>query len=87
GLALLVALFWVTWRTAGRLPDRDHAVIARALVITFAVASLASSTLNDHTESLLFIWMSGVLFAGLRGDTDAGRSRTKVAHLEHARRR
>jgi O-antigen ligase len=85
GLALLVALFWAIWRTAGRLADRDHAVIARALVITFAVASLASSTLNDHTESLLFIWMSGVLFAGLRGDTDAGRSRTKVGDLEHAR--
>jgi O-antigen ligase len=84
GLMLLVALFWITWRTAGRLSDSAHTAIARALVMTFAVASLASSTLNDHTESLLFIWMSGVLFAGLRDETDVGRSTTTVVRLERA---
>ena len=65
GLFLLVAMFWLVWRMAGELPDPGHTAIARALVITFVVASLGSSTLNDHTESLLFIWMTGVLLAAL----------------------
>jgi O-antigen ligase len=70
GLLLLVALFWVVWRSAYHLPDKGHTAIARGLVITFAVASLATSTLNDHTESLLFIWTTGVLFSALRSASD-----------------
>jgi hypothetical protein len=84
GVILLVAMFWVVWRSAARLPDPAHTAIARALVITFAVASLASSTLNDHTESLLFIWMNAVLFSGLRRRTEKQGSET-VAGLERSR--
>jgi len=65
GLALLLGLFWTVWRTAGRLADPAHAAIARALAITFALASVVTSTFNDHTEGLLFVWLAGVLFAGL----------------------
>jgi O-antigen ligase len=84
GVVLLVAMFWIVWRTAARLPDPAHTAIARALVITFAIASLVSSTLNDHTESLLFIWMNAVLFSGLRSGTEKRGAET-VAGLEHSR--
>ena len=65
GLALLLALFWMQWRLAARLPASESRATARGLVITIAVASLVSSTLIDHAEGLFFVWMSGVLFAGL----------------------
>jgi O-antigen ligase len=85
GLLLMLAMFWVIWHTAGRLSDSGHAAIARALVITFAVASLASSTLNDHTESLLFIWMLGVLFAGIRRSGTDARAAHTLEPLEQVR--
>jgi O-antigen ligase len=66
GLFLLVALFWVFWRTARRLARPQDIAIARGAVITIAAASIVSSTLNDHTESLLFVWATGVALAGLR---------------------
>jgi O-antigen ligase len=65
GLALFGALLAVWWAQAARLPDPHQREIARALVLAFACASLVTSTLNDHTEGLLFVWMSGVLFSAL----------------------
>ena len=61
-----VALFVVVWQQASRLATPADTAVARGLVITFAVASLASSPLADHTETLLFVWLAGVLFAGYR---------------------
>jgi O-antigen ligase len=69
GLVLLLALFWAQWRLAARLPDRTSQAAARGLVITYAVASMVSSTLIDHAEGLFFVWMSAVLFAGLAQST------------------
>lgn len=66
GVALLLSIFWLWWRRAPRLDDPYNAVIMRALVITYVVASMVSSTFSDHTETLLFVWASGVLFAGQR---------------------
>ena len=54
-------------------------------MITFAVASLASSTLNDHTERLLFIWMLGVLFAGIRRSGTDARAAHTLEPLEQVR--
>jgi hypothetical protein len=34
-------------------------------VLTLALGGLFNSMIIDHTESLFFAWMSGVLFAGL----------------------
>jgi hypothetical protein len=79
GLALLLGLFWTVWHTARRLADPAHVAIARALAITFALASLVTSTFNDHTEGLLFVWLAGVLFSGL------GRSRPQVDAADGAR--
>ena len=66
GVLLLLGLFVVVWQQASRLATPADTVVARGLVIAFAVTALASSPLADHTETLLFVWLVGVLFAGVR---------------------
>jgi O-antigen ligase len=78
GFALLGALFVTQWRLAARLPGGFEPAVARALVLTIGVASLLSSTLLDHAEGLFFVYMSGLLFAGVPGSRpaiDADRAR------------
>ena len=65
GLALLLFLFVQHWRCAPRLDNDGSSTLARALVLTIMVGSLFNSLLIDHVESLLFAWLSGLLFAGL----------------------
>jgi O-antigen ligase len=77
GFAILAGLFVTQWRLAARLPGRFEPAAARALVLTFAVASALSSTLMDHGEGFLFAYMSGLLFAGYSGG--GTRSRAEVA--------
>ena len=66
GLVMLLALFWVPWRTASRLPTAHEKHLARGLVLTIAAGCIFNSLLIDHTERLLFAWGLGVLFAGLQ---------------------
>lgn len=65
GLTALLALFAIQLRMAGRLPAPADALLARGLVLTIMIGSLFNSLLIDHTESLLFSWGAGLLFAGL----------------------
>jgi O-antigen ligase len=65
GIVALLALFWVPWRLAPRLPAPHERLLARGLVLTIAAGSLFNSLLLDHTEGLLFAWGLGVLFGGL----------------------
>ena len=65
GLALLLLLFAQEWRCSARLPDERSRTLARGLVLTIMVGSLFNSLLIDHVESLLFAWLSGLLFAAL----------------------
>lgn len=65
GLAFMLYLFFTQWRLAIALPTALERDAARGLVIAIGVASLVSSTLIDHAEGLFFVWMSGLLFAGL----------------------
>jgi O-antigen ligase len=65
GLALLMLVFVQQWRCARRLPGEMDRTLARGLVLTYVIASLFSSPLIDHAESLLFAWLSGLLFAAL----------------------
>ena len=65
GLALLLFLFAQEWRYAAQLQDEHSRTLARALVLTIVVGSLFNSLLIDHVESLLFAWLSGLLFAAL----------------------
>jgi O-antigen ligase len=66
GLAALLALFALQWHLASRLATRTETDLARALVITMAVGCLFNSFLLDHTESLFYAWLTGLLFASLR---------------------
>lgn len=66
GLTLLLALFFVQWRFAAYLATPLERHLARGLVLTMMVGCLFNSLLLDHTEGLLYAWMSGLLFAGLK---------------------
>jgi O-antigen ligase len=64
GLALMLWLFVVQWRSAAALPGGFERSAARGLVLLILSASMVTSTLIDHTEGLLFVWMSALIFAG-----------------------
>ena len=63
GLASLIYLFYRQWRSAGALARSLYRDLARGLVLTFVVGCLFNSLLLDHTEGLLFAWMSALAFA------------------------
>ena len=63
GLACLLYLFFRQWQFAGRLEQTLYRDLARGLVLTFAVGCLFNSLLVDHTEGLLFAWLSALVFA------------------------
>jgi len=65
GLCLLFFLFVQEWRCSGKLMLPSHQALARGAVLTLALGGLFNSMIIDHTESLFFAWMSGLLFAGL----------------------
>jgi len=71
GLAALLYLFWTHWRLAPRLASPLEHHLARGLVLTMAVGCLFNSWLLDHTEGLLYAWLTGLLFAGLRSPSDS----------------
>ena len=66
GLAVLIALLTVQWRSAGTIADFHERMAARGFVVMFVAASLLSSTLDNHPESLFYAWASGLLFATAR---------------------
>jgi O-antigen ligase len=66
GLAALLWLFFLQWRHAARLPDLESA-LARGLVLMMVLGCLVNSMLLDHVEGLLYAWLTGVLYGGLRG--------------------
>ena len=68
GLAVLMRLLFVQWRTAAALPTTIDCLAARSLLIVYVVASMVSSTFNDHVEGLFFVWASALLWAPLRGE-------------------
>ena len=72
GLVLLLHLFWQQLRLSARLATPVETHLARGLVLTMAIGSLFNSLLLDHTEGLLFAWLTGVLFAGLQSRDDQG---------------
>jgi len=65
GLIVLLAIFVVAWRTARRLPPSE-ALLAKGFLIAFAIGNAFNSFLLDHAEALMFAWMLGVLYSGLR---------------------
>jgi len=66
GLAVLIGLFWMHWRLAPRLASPLEHHLARGLLLTIGIGCLFNSLLLDHTEGLLFAWLTGLLFGGLK---------------------
>ena len=66
GVFALLYLFWTQWRMAPRLPTPLDCQLARGLVLMMAAGCLFNSLLLDHTEGLLYAWLTGLLFAGLQ---------------------
>jgi O-antigen ligase len=66
GLAALLYLFWTHWRLAPTLSTPLSRHLARGLLLTMAVGCLFNSWLMDHTEGLLYAWLTGLLFAEQR---------------------
>ena len=62
GVAALLWLLWQQWRLAARLvlPERE---IARGLVVLITIGCMLNSLLLDHTEGLLYAWLTGLLYA------------------------
>ncbi len=71
GLAALLYLFSTHWRLAPRLASPLEHHLARGLVLTMAVGCLFNSWLLDHTEGLLYAWLTGLLFGGLQTRSDS----------------
>ena len=66
GLSALLYLFVTHWRTALRLATPLERHLARGVLLAMAVGCFFNSWLMDHTEGLLYLWLTGMLFAGLR---------------------
>jgi O-antigen ligase len=64
GLGALLILFAVQWRTAARFPRGPDKMLAYAVLLAIITGSLFNSLLTDHTETLFYVWASGILFAG-----------------------
>ncbi len=73
GLILLLYLFWRQWQLAPRLATPLETHLARGLVLTIAAGCLINSFLLDHTEGLLFAWLTGLLFGGLQSEGTGNR--------------
>ena len=68
GLGFLIYLFYRQWRLAKMLPSSLDRSLAHGLLIAIMSGCLFNSLLLDHTESLLYGWMSGLLYAGLKAN-------------------
>lgn len=65
GLTAFLWLLWQQWRFAPLLPTPLEKALAQGLVVTMIVVCLFNSALLDHTEGLLYAWLSALLYAGL----------------------
>jgi O-antigen ligase len=72
GPLLMLLMFGVVWREAPRLAAPAHTALARGLVLMYAVGSFGTSMLRDHSEALLFVWMTALLFSGWRPRSESG---------------
>ena len=66
GLILLFILLYQQWRLAPQLATPLETYLARGLVITIAGGCMFNSLLLDHTEGLLYAWLTGLLYGGLK---------------------
>ena len=66
GLAAMLWLFWQQWRFAPLLPTPLERGLAQGLVVMMGITCMLNSALLDHTEGLLYAWLTALLYAGLK---------------------
>jgi hypothetical protein len=66
GVLVLIFVLWAQWTSAPRLASPPETRIARGLVLVIGVGGLFNSLLIDHTEGLLYAWLTAVLYGGLQ---------------------
>ena len=65
GLGALLWLLWQQWRLAPQLPTPLERGLAQGFVAMTVIVCMLNSALLDHTEGLLYAWLTAVLYAGL----------------------
>lgn len=84
GLAALLWLFWLQWRLAARLASPLECQLARGLVLTMVIGCMFNSLLLDHTEGLLYAWLTGLLYGGIKirgtGEWEVGSGKWGAPH-------
>ena len=65
GLGALLWLLWQQWRLAPKLPTPLERGLAQGFVAMTVIVCMLNSALLDHTEGLLYAWLTAVLYAGL----------------------
>lgn len=65
GLIALLWLLWLQWRLAPQLPTPLERGLAQGLVLMMGIICMLNSALLDHTEGLLYAWLTALLYAGL----------------------
>lgn len=65
GLAAFLWLLWQQWRLAPQLPTPIERGLAQGLVLMMSIICMLNSALLDHTEGLLYAWLTALLYAGL----------------------
>ncbi len=65
GLAAFLWLLWQQWRFAPQLPTPIERGLAQGLVVMMVIICMLNSALLDHTEGLLYAWLTALLYAGL----------------------
>jgi len=68
GLAAFIWLLWQQWRYAPQLPTPIERGLAQGLVLMMGIICMLNSSLLDHTEGLLYAWLTALLYAGLESD-------------------
>lgn len=66
GLAAFLWLLWQQWRLAPQLPTPMERGLAQGLVLMIVIICTLNSALLDHTEGLLYAWLTALLYAGLQ---------------------
>jgi O-antigen ligase len=76
GLAALLWLFGAHWRESTRLASPLECHLSRGLLLAIATGCLFNSLLLDHTEGMLYAWLTGILFGGLQSMNDGSSAQT-----------
>lgn len=84
GMLALLGVFGVQWRSARQLASPLETRLARGLVLAIGIGCLFNSLLIDHTEGLLYAWLTALLHAGRQPE---GRQQAAAGSRQEAQAR